>query len=76
MAAALERCAEIVDRKHYCQHEKADVELADAVIRSLDVAAARGYDIGGGIVEKREARAATEREHTDEETRNHADRHL
>lgn len=37
---------------HLPHRKMAEVELADALIRILDLAAARGYDIGGAVAEK------------------------
>jgi hypothetical protein len=37
---------------HLPNRKMAEVELADAVIRICDLAGAKGYDLGGAIVEK------------------------
>lgn len=52
VSEALEGLRKDINDDHLPNRKMVEVELADAVIRILDFAGLKGYDIGGALVEK------------------------
>lgn len=52
VSEALEGFRKDLNDDHLTNRKMAEVELADAVIRIFDLAGAKGFDIGGALVEK------------------------
>lgn len=66
VAEAMEGDRKSLQDKHLPHRENAEVELADAMIRIMDLAAHKGYDLEGAIEEKL-AVNRTRKDHTREE---------
>lgn len=70
LAEAMEGCRKNLMDDHLPHRRMEEVELADAVIRILDYAGAKGYDIAGALVEKlvyNRTRADHQRENREKE---------
>ena len=52
VSEAMEGCRKDLMDDHLPHRKMAEVELADAVIRIMDLAGAAGYDLGSAMVEK------------------------
>lgn len=52
LSEALEGLRKDLMDDHLTDRKCAEVELADCIIRILDFAGAKGYDIGGAVIEK------------------------
>lgn len=52
VSEALEGLRKDINDDHLTDRKMVEVELADAIIRILDFAGCKGYDIGGALVDK------------------------
>ena len=52
ISEALEGIRKDLNDDHLSHRKMAEVELADAMIRIMDFAGSKGYDLGGALIEK------------------------